>query len=60
MNSDNEVYFVLSDGDAPKQIKFDELTAFMLGYEYVDSFDAEGELVYAYHLCADGTYETDF
>ena len=64
------MYYVLSQGENPKRIFFDENVAKQEGSEfsnaYLDVFDADGMHVQAWHLADDGTgtgdleWTTDF
>jgi len=48
-------YYVGSNGDAPLKIMFDEIDAFVSGYEYLDVFDESGDFVELFQL-VDGEY----
>lgn len=54
-----EFYFVCSESECPRKIYFNEIEAFVSGFEYIDSFDKEGNLLYSYKL-VDGEYTNDF
>ena len=55
-----EKYFVCTSGDSPLKMYFDKLAALNAEYDYVDSFDAKGNLVESYKRTENDSYTTDF
>lgn len=59
-NKFNEVYWVTSDGEEPKQIFFNAVDALDSGERYIDSFDKEGKVCRRMKKIGDGNYTTKF
>jgi len=56
---EGETYFVASGGDYPERIFFNPIDAFVSGYEYIDSFNRDGDKCESYKF-VDNEYVTDF
>lgn len=58
--SDNEKYFIGSEGNEPLELYFNWQTAVSANHKYIDSFDENGQSVKQYLRIQDWVYTTDF